>query len=47
MDDSDACLMADILCFEDTEECVYNGEKTQIPNATDLLKHLEKLSFRP
>jgi hypothetical protein len=47
MDDGRVCLMADILCFEDTEEFVYNGEKTQFPNATDLLKHPDKLSFRP
>lgn len=39
--------MDDILCFEDTEEFVYNGGEILFHNTTDFLKHLDKLSFRP
>ncbi len=44
MDESRACLMADILYFEDTEEFGYNGEESLFHNAADLLKHLDRLS---
>ena len=47
MDDGLVCLMADILCFEDIEKFVYNGEETLFHNASDLLEHPDKLSFRP